>query len=233
MKAFAFVAVSLFTTTFSRAQVGIGTTTPDTTAVLELSSTSKAIVIPRITAAAMNAIPNPPEGSMVYNATARRFFGYGGTGTSSVAISQGISQNPQGGGGSTIGQSFTVVAPGFFLSSIEVFYAGGSALMPLNMTVRAGSGLGGAPLATASATSGAFGSTGPMAFSFTGSPVFLPAGMYTLTVQSPNAGNWSLGAGGNVYGGGEFYVSPSQSFPGTDLYFVVRKSDAGWKQLDN
>ena len=58
----AFIAVS-FT---SIAQVGINTTTPDDSAVLDISSTSKGLLIPRMTTVERDAIVEPVEGLMVY-----------------------------------------------------------------------------------------------------------------------------------------------------------------------
>ena len=48
------------------AQVGIGTSTPDAAAALDVVSTSKGIVPPRMTAAQRDAISNPPQGLMIY-----------------------------------------------------------------------------------------------------------------------------------------------------------------------
>ena len=45
--------------------VGIGTTTPDTTAVLDISSTSKGLLLPRMTKEQRDAIANPAQGLMV------------------------------------------------------------------------------------------------------------------------------------------------------------------------
>jgi hypothetical protein len=50
----------------SIAQVGIGTTTPDASAVLEIESTTKGFLLPRMTLAQINAIATPAEGLMVY-----------------------------------------------------------------------------------------------------------------------------------------------------------------------
>lgn len=51
----------------SVAQVGIGTTDIDPSAVLELKSTSKGFLMPRMTTAERNDITNPEEGLVVYN----------------------------------------------------------------------------------------------------------------------------------------------------------------------
>ncbi len=51
------------------AQVGIGTTTPNASSILELESTTQTFVPPRMTATQMYAIPTPLNGSIVYNTT--------------------------------------------------------------------------------------------------------------------------------------------------------------------
>lgn len=53
-------------TSYSYAQVGIGTTTPDTSAELEILSTDKGILVPRMTEAQRTAIGTPAEGLLVY-----------------------------------------------------------------------------------------------------------------------------------------------------------------------
>ena len=51
------------------AQVGIGTNTPNSSSVLELNSTTKAFIPPRMTTSQRNAIASPVAGMMVYNTT--------------------------------------------------------------------------------------------------------------------------------------------------------------------
>ena len=58
----AFIAAS-FT---SIAQIGIGTTTPDDSAALEIFSSSKGLLLPRLTTAQRNAIEDPVLGLAVY-----------------------------------------------------------------------------------------------------------------------------------------------------------------------
>ena len=48
------------------AQVGIGTTTPNNSAQLDVQSTSKGLLLPRMTAAQRAAIQNPAQGLLVY-----------------------------------------------------------------------------------------------------------------------------------------------------------------------
>jgi hypothetical protein len=65
-------------TTFS--QVGIGTTTPDGSAMLEVKSTAKGILVPRMTSAQRVAIATPAEGLKVYDTDTKTFWFYNGSG---------------------------------------------------------------------------------------------------------------------------------------------------------
>jgi hypothetical protein len=60
---FAVLAATSFTTF---AQVGIGTTTPNASAALDVSSTTKGFLPPRMTKVQLEAIASPVEGLMVY-----------------------------------------------------------------------------------------------------------------------------------------------------------------------
>jgi hypothetical protein len=50
----------------SRAQIGVGTTTPNAKSALDIQSADKGLLIPRLTAAQRLAIATPPQGLMVY-----------------------------------------------------------------------------------------------------------------------------------------------------------------------
>lgn len=63
---------AVFTTTISN-QVGIGTSTPLASAALEISSTSKGILLSRMTTTQRDAISNPAAGLMIYNTTTNNF----------------------------------------------------------------------------------------------------------------------------------------------------------------
>jgi hypothetical protein len=69
-KALLLSALSLCVVLAANAQVGIGTTTPNTNAALDVQSTSKGLLIPRLTDAQRTAIASPAEGLMVYQTTA-------------------------------------------------------------------------------------------------------------------------------------------------------------------
>ena len=56
------------------AQVGIGTETPNASSILELSSTSKGLLVPRMTEAQKNAISSPAVGLLVYQTNGQGFY---------------------------------------------------------------------------------------------------------------------------------------------------------------
>ena len=62
---FTFLAAVVLTAT-TYAQVGIGTTTPATSAALDITSTTKGLLIPRMTAAQRDAIISPTQGLIIF-----------------------------------------------------------------------------------------------------------------------------------------------------------------------
>lgn len=60
------------------AQVGIGTTDPDASAMLDITSTTKGVLVPRLTEVQRTGISNPAEGLMVFDTTSQSFWFYSG-----------------------------------------------------------------------------------------------------------------------------------------------------------
>lgn len=58
----------------TQAQVGIGTSTPDSSSILELSSDSLGFLVPRMTLAQRNAISNPSKGLLIYQTNGNQAF---------------------------------------------------------------------------------------------------------------------------------------------------------------
>ena len=63
----------LFCATMSYSQVGIGTTTPDASSALDITSNSSGILIPRLTSAQRDAIANPANGLLIFNTDSDEF----------------------------------------------------------------------------------------------------------------------------------------------------------------
>ncbi|WP_412559815.1 hypothetical protein [Winogradskyella sp. MIT101101] len=68
--------IALFISFNSFAQVGIGTLTPDESSMLDVSSTSKGMLAPRMTSAQRIAISNPANGLLVFDTTENSFYYY-------------------------------------------------------------------------------------------------------------------------------------------------------------
>ncbi|CAM3080701.1 hypothetical protein CHFL109739_16295 [Chryseobacterium flavum] len=58
------------------AQVGINTTTPDPSSILDLNSTTRGLLAPRMTTAQRTAITSPADGLLVYDTTQKQFYYY-------------------------------------------------------------------------------------------------------------------------------------------------------------
>jgi len=91
-------ALLLGATTAARAQaltnVGVGTTTPDASAMLDVSSTTQGLLLPRLTAAQRTAIARPATGLLLYQTDAPAGF-YFYDGSAWTALSSG-SPGPAG-----------------------------------------------------------------------------------------------------------------------------------------
>lgn len=70
--------VFLANTSISIAQVGIGTTSPNSSSILDISSTSKGLLIPRLTQTQINGISGLTAGLQVYNTTENALSVYDG-----------------------------------------------------------------------------------------------------------------------------------------------------------
>jgi hypothetical protein len=66
MKQFFTLLAAVLLTASTYAQVGIGTTTPDASSALDITSTTKGLLIPRMTAAQRDAITSPTQGLIIF-----------------------------------------------------------------------------------------------------------------------------------------------------------------------
>ncbi|MDC1432322.1 DUF1566 domain-containing protein [Polaribacter sp.] len=83
---FMFLAAVLLTVS-TYGQVGIGTTNPDASAALEITSSTKGVLIPRMTEAQRDAIPSVATGLMIYQTDGTvGFYYYNGSSWTNVGI---------------------------------------------------------------------------------------------------------------------------------------------------
>jgi hypothetical protein len=81
-----FILVAVFTTN-GFAQVGIGTTTPDSSAKLDVTSINSGFLPPRMTTAQRNSIVNPAPGLIIYNTTTNSLEIFAGSGWGTISFS--------------------------------------------------------------------------------------------------------------------------------------------------
>ena len=73
----------------AKAQVGIGTPSPDATAMLDIVSAAKGLLMPRMTTVQRTGITTPATGLQVYDTTTNTFWYFNGT----VWVNSGVSSN--------------------------------------------------------------------------------------------------------------------------------------------
>ena len=117
----------------SQAQrVGVGTTTPATSAALDVTSTSGGLLLPRMTAAQRTAIPSPTAGLLVFQTDGTPgLYYYVGGGSGWLNLSNGQVPDANGNAGSNPAALVSTLAgtpndfltgspPGFFVSPFGV-----------------------------------------------------------------------------------------------------------------
>jgi|GEM_PF-3678079 len=77
----------------STGRVGIGTTSPNTTSILDITSTNKGLLMPRMTSVQRNAIYKPADGLVVYDTGTKSFWFYNNSAW--VEIIDGTAIQPQ------------------------------------------------------------------------------------------------------------------------------------------
>jgi hypothetical protein len=73
------IIISLFVNYKGVAQIGVGTITPNASAMLDISSTTKGLLAPRMTTVQKNAIATPASGLLVYDTDLAKFNYYNGS----------------------------------------------------------------------------------------------------------------------------------------------------------
>ncbi|GIQ61277.1 hypothetical protein Flavo103_44120 [Flavobacterium collinsii] len=74
----------------ANAQVGIGTITPNSSSILDLTSTTQGLLTPRMTTAQRTAITTPADGLIVYDTDLKVFYYYSAGSTSWMPLSSGV-----------------------------------------------------------------------------------------------------------------------------------------------
>lgn len=188
--------------------IGIGTAAPNTSAALDINSTSGSLLIPRMTTTQRNILTET-EGMVIYNTTDMKFQGCINVNTpSSTSVDQAQLNYDNGGLTNDQSQSFTAGITGE-LTSARVLLNNSGPPQTATVFIRSGLGNAGAILYQTTVTvnyqfGGAWYTINPTGVSVTA------GGTYTINIIN-NGGGGPLGQidwfvdQGNPYAGGSFY----------------------------
>lgn len=215
------------------AQVGIGTTSPNASAVLDVSSTTKGVLLPRLTTTQRNAISAPEFGLLLYNTTLGEVQVYK-KGAETLNINQD-SYNMTNSASSGVYQSFIATASGK-LGSVDLVLRNSSSALNATAYVRiySGSGIDGTLLGTSETLTASDGYDWHK-FSFSGGNLAnLTLGQtYTILltpVGSTDRYTW-IGIAPNVYANGQAGF-PGEGFNSSyDLPFKTNLVSPSWVNL--
>ena len=202
---------------YNTGSIGIGTNSPNASAILDVSSTSKGILLPRMTTAQRDAIASPSAGLLVYNTSTSKFQGYANDaafGSPSIIASQTNSANN---GYLSLGsfifdQSRLITASQLFsvssitqITSVDVYFSGAGTPGNVTLAIYSGSTIGsGSNLGSATVN---VTSTGMKTFTFDGPiTVFQGANYYFKLTPSLNT-NLGLDYDNTAFNGGASYQS--------------------------
>ncbi len=108
MKKQLFTLALLLSSLFTWSQVGIGTTTPDASSVLDITATNKGMLVPRLTQAQKNAIASPANGLLIYQTDGTAgFYYYNGTLWQSLSSGKNTLDQAYDEGGAGLGRTIT------------------------------------------------------------------------------------------------------------------------------
>ncbi len=91
---------------FAQNNVGIGTATPSSSALLDITSTTKGLLIPRMTTAQRSAIAAPAKGLMVFDNDSNSFWFYNGSAWINIAANGGSGWALTGNSGTSLATDF-------------------------------------------------------------------------------------------------------------------------------
>ncbi len=223
-----------FSTLNASGQVGIGTTSPATSAALEVNSTTGGVLFPRMTTAQRDALTGQ-DGLVVFNSTAKKLQVYisGGTYNEGNPAGQsfGYVDNTQGNTFQAENTSYLQLI-GVSIYNCSQWYPSGPLTSVYTMKIY--SSQGGTLLATSSntLTANANGYTGGN-FEFSSSNLLLTANTsYYFEITSDNGANFILYASySNNYPQGTMYVNGSFNTDADVTFQMVTSTPNQWVDL--
>lgn len=179
--------------------VGIGTTSPAANAALEISSTSKGLLLPRMTTTNRSSITSPEPGLLIFNSTTGKAQVYSSTEATWVdyATSNGVIWDVT----SSNSRQHTFTAPSSeALSKITINVYAAVTTGTLTATIYSGTGILGTNLGSATC---AISSTGTNSFTFSSPITMTASSTYTIYFTTSGSTNIQIWADqNNPYSGG-------------------------------
>lgn len=202
--------ILLVSATAVQAQISIGAPAPHASAALDVSSTSKGLLPPRMTETQRNAILTPPAGLLIYNLTEHCLNFYSGTAWKSYcAVAGGMITTLDCASGAQTG---TFQANILSAGTKTVSYTGGSGTYgPISVASTGVTGL------TASATAGTFAASGTITLAISGTPSSIGTASFTLTLGGRTC-SFTVDIPHYLYGGSGL------DFPET----IIQTTDGGY-----
>ncbi|MEO5571614.1 MAG: collagen-like protein [Bacteroidia bacterium] len=201
--------------------VGIGTASPNTSAAVDITSTTGSLLLPRMTTAQRNAL-TPALGMTIFNTTLGFTQAYQiGTG-GSTATDQVQATSNTANYANTMAQSFVSAVTGT-LYSVTVMHdccAGSN-----TMNIRAGAGYAGAILASQTVTTVAGTAGTEVEFLLTVPPSLTAGSTYTIEFTGGNVIGIRYSTLNPYLAGNFYYAGVAQA--GSDLYFKTKMTVAG------
>jgi hypothetical protein len=165
--------------TIAQAQVGIGTETPNASAILDITSTNRGLLLPRMTTTQRNAIASPVAGLTIYNTTSNCMNIFNGAGWNELCgtATQGLITTINC-AGATHNGTLTSGSAASSVSSV-ISYTGGNGLPYSGQTVTS-TGVTGltATLSAGTMASGA----GSLTYTITGTPSSSGTASFAISV---------------------------------------------------
>lgn len=222
--------------------VGIGTTSPAASAALDITSSDRGLLLPRLTTAEIASIPSPQEGLLVYNKSRFQFWGY-------QRYDSVVAQHPTSNtgfpltmSGPIVGQSFTVPVA-TLLTGVELELTNHSALADQSIKVDLfnGTGYAGTLLGSDTVSVPVGSGTALYLFSFP-ETIVAPNSTFSLRIncytcgQQPNHATASIEFPSNStdpYPGGQRLNASGAPFSGppADFRFHAHGFVVGWRAL--
>jgi hypothetical protein len=176
------ICVAIYCMSNAQNNVGIGTQTPHASAALEVSSTTRGLLAPRMTTAQRNAIASPAKGLLVYDSDLNGLYHYNGSSWAAVGGSGGGFSLPFEANVNLNVPTFQIQNAG----SGDVLFLGAGAGSAINAY-----NTGNAAAISVSATNG----FGVYAQSFNSIPVFALSNNVANTLPAMRANNTGGGVG--------------------------------------